>query len=118
RRIKPTYFEAFMNSTLALFRHLHRGGAYAYYHELPTRRSYWYPTNRPLLPPVEPTANWYISVNPSSAIPPCNANGEVKDPPFVRAQKRYICALNCLYGEYDVKDYGSKDAIADHIASA
>jgi hypothetical protein len=37
---------------------------------------------------------------------------------FVRAQKRYIAAINCLYGEFDVKTYGSKEAIAEHIASA
>jgi len=100
------------------FRHLHRAGAYAYYHALPERRSYWYKTSAPLAPPEEAVTNWYISVHPSSAIPPCNAHGEVKAPMFVRAQKRYICAVNCLYGEFDAKIYGSKDAILQHIAGA
>jgi hypothetical protein len=104
--------------TIAFFRHLHRGGQFAYYHALPERRSYWYATDRPLAPPVEALSNWYISVHPATQIPPANAHGEIKDPPYVRAQKRYVAALNCLYGEYDVKDYGSKDAIAQHIASA
>lgn len=107
-----------MNQTLCFFAHLHRGGAYAYYHALPERRSYWYPTDRPIAPPEEATTNWYISVHPSSAIPPCNAHGEIKAPPFVRAQKRYVAALNCLYGEFDVKTYGSKEAIREHIANA
>jgi hypothetical protein len=107
-----------MHSTLAFFNHLHRAGAYAYYHELPDRRSYWYATARPLAPPEEATTNWYISVHPSSAIPPTNAHGEVREPMYVRAQKRYICAINCLYGEFDVKTYGSKEAILQHIASA
>lgn len=107
-----------MNHTLAFFRHLHRGGAFAYYHALPERRSYWYATDAPLAPPEDATTNWYISVHPSSAIPPANAHGEVKEPMFVRAQKRYICAVNCLYGEFDVKVYGSKAAIAEHIATA
>lgn len=107
-----------MKPTLAFFQHLHRGSAYAYYHALPERRSYWYPTSRPLAPPEEVTTNWYISVHPSSAIPPANAHGEIKDPPYVRAQKRYIAAVNCLYGEFDAKTYGSKEAIAEHIASA
>lgn len=107
-----------MDLTIAFFQRLHRGGAYAYYHALPERRSFWYPTSEPLAPPEEATTNWYISVHPSSAIPPCNAHGEVKAPMFVRAQKRYVCAINCLYGEYDVKDYGSKDAIHQHIAAA
>lgn len=107
-----------MNITIRFFQHLHRGGAYAYYHALPDRRSYWYPIGRPLAPPLECTSNWYISVHPSSAIPPTNAHGEIKDPPFVRAQKRYIAAVNCLYGEFDAKTYGSKEAIAAHIGGA
>jgi hypothetical protein len=107
-----------MNQTIAFFQHLHRAGAYAYYHALPERRSYWYSTNRPLAPPEEATTNWYISVHPSSAIPPTNAHGEVKDPPFVRAQKRYVAAINCLYAEFDAKTYGSKEAIQAHIAGA
>lgn len=98
--------------------HLHRAGAYAYFHALPDRRSYWYPTDRPLVPPEECLSNWYFGVHPVSAIPPCNAHGELRPPEFVRAQKRYICALNCLYGEFDVKAYGSKDAILDHIDQA
>lgn len=101
-----------------LLSYLHRGGAYAYYHALPERRSWWYTTDRPLAPPEECTSNWYFSVHPTSAIPPCNAHGEIKSPPFVRAQKRYISAINCLYGEFDVKVYGSKAAITDHIARA
>lgn len=107
-----------MNTTLAFFAHLHRGGAYAYYHALPERRSYWYPTDRPLAPPAECLSNWYISVHPASAIPPANAHGEIKPSHAVRAQKRYVAAINCLYGEYDVKDYGSKEAIHAHIAAA
>lgn len=107
-----------MDPTIAFFQALHRGGAYAYYHCLPERRSYWYKVDQPLAPPEEATTNWYISVHPSSAIPPCNAHGEVRPPEFVRAQKRYVCALNCLYGEFDVKTYGSKQAILDHIEAA
>lgn len=96
--------------------HLHRAGAYAYFHALPDRRSWWYETSRPLAPPGDCTSNWYFGVHPTSAIPPCNAHGEVREPPYVRAQKRYICAVNCLYGEFDVKDYGDKAAILAHIA--
>lgn len=95
--------------------HLHRGGAYAYYHELPTRRSWWFETGKPLAPPAECAANWYFGVHPVSQIPPCNAHGEIKPPRAVRAQKRFICAVNCLYAEFDVKTYGSKDAIRAHL---
>jgi hypothetical protein len=98
--------------------HLHRGGAYAYFHALPDRRSWWYETDKPLAPPEEAISNWYFGVHPTSAIPPTNAHGEVRPPAFVRAQKRYIAAVNCLYGEFDVKTYGSKAAILAHIEGA
>lgn len=98
--------------------HLHRGGAYAYYHALPDRRSWWYKTDAPLAPPVECTSNWYFGVFPTTAIPPTNAHGEIKAPPFVRAQKRYIAAMNCLYAEFDAKHYGSKKAIQTHLAES
>lgn len=98
--------------------HLHRGGAYAYYHALPERRSWWFETRAPLAPPAECTSNWYFGVHPTSAIPPCNAHGEVKPPRAVRAQKRYICAVNCLYAEFDVKVYGSKEAIGAHLEAS
>lgn len=107
-----------MNPTIRFFQHLHRGGAYAYYHALPDRRSWWYPTDKPLAPPESPTSNWYIGVHPCTSIPPTNAHGEVRDAPFVRAQKRYIAAVNCLYGEFDEKIYGSKGAILSHIEGA
>lgn len=102
----------------AFFQHLHRGGAYAYYHALPERRSYWFTTTTPPALPAEVSTNWYFSVYPTSVIPPANAHGEVKAPRYVRAQKRYIAALNCLYGEFDAKTYGSKEAIAAHIEQA
>ena len=100
------------------FAHLHRGGAYGYLHALPDRRSWWFPVDRPLGPPAECTANWYFGVHPCSAIPPTNANGEKREPAFVRAQKAYIAAINCLYAEFDAKTYGSKEAILEHIRGA
>jgi hypothetical protein len=103
---------------MSLLAHLHRSGSYAYFHQLPERRSWWYPIGQPLAPPEEPKSNWYFSVHPCRAIPPANAHGEVKPPPFVRAQKRYIAAINCLYGEFDAKTYGSKEAIEKHIEDA
>lgn len=95
--------------------HLHRGGAYAYFHALPDRRSWWYEVDKPLAPPEECTSNWYFGVHSTTAIPPCNAHGEVKPPRAVRAQKTFIAAINCLYAEFDAKQYGSKEAIAAHL---
>jgi hypothetical protein len=94
--------------------HLHRAGGYSYYHALPERRSYWFPAGAaPALP--SGGTNWYFGVHPCSDIPPCNAHGEIKPERYVRAQKRFICALNCLYAEFDVKDYGDKAAIQAHL---
>jgi hypothetical protein len=107
-----------MDTTLQFFAHLHRGGVYAYYHALPERRSWWYPVGQPLAPPAECTSNWYFGVHPTTAIPPANAHGEIKASPLVRAQKRYIAAINCLYAEFDAKDYGSKEAIQQHLESS
>jgi hypothetical protein len=98
----------------AFLTHLHRGGAYAYYHTLPERRSTWFEAGT--APPLPACGtNWYFGVFPSTCIPPCNAHGEIKAPTFVRAQKKFIAALNCLYAEFDVKAYGSKEAIREHL---
>lgn len=94
--------------------HLHRGGAVGYYHALPERKSLWFPSGK--APPVPRRAsNWYFGVHPCTAIPPCNAHGEVQKSAYVRAQKSFIAGLNCLYAEFDVKTYGSKQAIRDHL---
>ena len=96
--------------------YLHRGGAYGYYHALPDRRSYWFRAgDAPGIPDTSRASNWYFGVHPVNQIPPCNAHGEIKAPRYVRAQKRYICAINCLYAEFDAKQYGSKDLILAHM---
>lgn len=105
-----------MTTTQAFLTHLHRGGAFGYYHALPERRSIWFRAGEaPALP--RRATNWYFGVHPTTAIPPCNAHGEIKDAPYVRAQKAFIAGLNCLYAEFDVKTYGSKQAIRDHLES-
>jgi len=96
--------------------HLHRGGSFAYYHTLPERRSVWYAVDEPpAIAPERARSNLYFSVHPARAIPPCNAHGEVVPPAHVRSQLRFIAAVNCLYAEFDAKDYGSAEAIMAHI---
>jgi RepB DNA-primase from phage plasmid len=98
--------------------HLHRGGAYAYYHILPERRSLWYATrSAPSLAPATANTNLYFGVHPTSVIPPANAHGEVRPPQWVRGQLWCIAAINCLFAEYDEKDYGSLTAILLHLDS-
>lgn len=96
--------------------HLGRGGAYQYYHLLPQRRSYWFEVTRPpTIAPEQAQGNLYFGVHPTTAIPPCNAYGEVVEPPHVRAQLKYIAAINCLYAEFDAKVYGDKPGILRHL---
>lgn len=97
-------------------RHLYRGGAFAYYHVLPQRRSLWYDvSDPPELDPAFAKTNLYFSVHPTTMIPPCNAYGEIAPPERVRSQVRTIAAINCLFAEFDAKDYGSKAAMIDHL---
>ncbi len=98
--------------------HLHRGGAFAYYHVLPQKRSIWYEVgDDPEPEPAKARTNLYFSVHPSRIIPPCNASGEVRPSEYVRSQLRTIAAINCLFAEYDIKDYGSLEAIEEHISN-
>lgn len=100
----------------AFFRHLHRGGQYAYIHVLPAKRSTWYAIDDPLdLNPAHARTNLYFSVHPSRAIPPCNAHGEVVPMHALRSQLPFIAAINCLYAEFDAKDYGDKPGIMAHL---
>lgn len=96
--------------------HLHRGGSFAYYHVLPQRRSLWYEIgDDPGVIPSRARTNLYFSIHPSRIIPPCNAHGEIVKAEFVRSQLKTIAAINCLYAEYDDKDYGSEAAIMAHL---
>lgn len=96
--------------------HLHRAGAFAYYHVLPQRRSLWYAVgDDPGIDPTRARTNLYFSVHPSTCIPPANAHGEVTRPEYVRSQLRTIAAVNCLYAEYDTKDYTDIDGITSHL---
>jgi hypothetical protein len=100
----------------AFLYHLHRGGAFGYYHILPERRSRWYSLEHEVIPDIDRIrTNLYFGVHPVSQIPPTNAHGEVRQPRFVRSQLWSIAAVNCLFAEYDCKDWGSHDAIITHI---
>jgi hypothetical protein len=96
--------------------HVHRGGDYAYLHTLPARRSHWYRVDQ--MPSIYPECcrtNLYFNVHPLAQIPPCNAFGEVRQPQYVRGHIADVAAINCLYAEFDAKDYGSKEAILAHL---
>jgi hypothetical protein len=101
-----------------LLRYLQRGGAYSYYTTFDADGNAcqaWYATGAE--PPALPAGtNVYFGVNPCTAIPKTNKSGEPRRPVNVRARKEYIAALNCLYAEFDAKDFGgSLDETLAHV---
>ena len=91
-----------------LLRYLQRGGTKSYYTTFDAdghASTSWYDSHAE--PPAVPTGtNVYFGVNPCTSIPETNAAGERKPPSKVRGRKAYIAALNCLYAEFDAKDFG------------
>ena len=87
--------------------HLHRGGEYGYWWMLPGKFTHWWPTKAPSLIPTGPV-NVYFGVHPAKA----------KKGPNERARIDDVSAINCLFAELDVKDYGGdKDAVLAHLAT-
>jgi hypothetical protein len=115
-----------LDDTTALFlAHLHRGGAYAFWWTAPDKRSHWWQIGDPA-PIPNGNRNVYFGVNPVTTIPESNSRGvhigEV-DPDTgrivtkegLRSQIPYIAAINCLYAEFDYKDFPSPVAARDHV---
>jgi putative DNA primase/helicase len=95
--------------------HLHRGGDWAYWWIAEGRRSHWWRVGEPSPVPTG-KLNVYFGVHPVTQIPPTNAQGDPMSPERVRAQIQYIAAINCLFAEFDAKDFGgSKQTALTHI---
>lgn len=88
---------------------LHRGSSYAYFWTIEGRQSFWWPIGRmPALPHGK--RNIYVGVHGTTSIPATTPRGEPAEPRALRAQLPYIAAINCLYCEYDAKDFsGDKE---------
>jgi hypothetical protein len=91
-----------------LLRYLHRSGNQSYYTTFDTNgyaRQVWFASDAE--PPAAPTErNLYFGVNPCTGIPATSATtGKPVQPANARASKDYIAALNCLYAEFDAKDF-------------
>src|SRR5574343_1933825 len=94
---------------------LQKGGAFAHYW-IPSRDdgqkySLWYPVNGHV---PEPPANWakqdlYFSVNPAGAT--------VDRSVHTKIHKGDVNAVNCLYAEFDLKDWPDNAALVGHIAT-
>ncbi len=91
-----------------LIRYLQRGGTKSYYLTFDANghaHTTWY--NSGGLPPWPPAdTNVYFGVSPCTAIPATNAAGKPAKPENTRGRVENIAALNCLYAEFDAKDFG------------
>ena len=71
--------------------------------------------------PTQPAAwaaqrrNVYLCVHGCAVIPTTYANDKPAKRHKVRGRLEHIAAVNCVFAEYDAKDYGSKDAILAHL---
>ena len=103
-----------MASTLKLFETLWRGGDYSYYWTTPDKKSHWFPVNQPTQCP-NGNRNVYFGVHPVKEIPTTNHQGEAQKPQFIRSQNNYIKCINCLFCEFDFKDWQTPERIKDHL---
>jgi putative DNA primase/helicase len=108
-----------MDKTTMLFlERLHLGGEMSYLWTKEGTRSYWYPVGKPLPRPNGSARNIYFGVHTTAEIPERNTRGEIAPPEKVRAHNECIDAINCLFSEFDAKDFGgSKPAALAHIKS-
>lgn len=94
---------------------LHRGGTWRYWWTAPGRRSTWFKVDE-LQPLPKGNVNIYFGVHPSAEIPKTDGEGSPKKPESVRSRIATIEAVNCLFGEFDAKDFeGGKPAALTHI---
>ena len=94
------------SETLTLFlERLHLGGEWAYLWTKEGKRSYWYPVGKPAPTVNGPARNVYFGVHTTAEIPQRNAKGEIVKPDKVRSQVDYVDAINCLFAEFDGKDF-------------
>lgn len=94
---------------------LHRGGQWGYWWTIEGRQSFWWEVGKMTALPGG-RRNVYVGVHPTVSIPETNPRGEPAEPRNVRAQLAYIAAINCLYCEFDAKDYGGDKEAARQAA--
>jgi AAA domain-containing protein len=94
------------DQTRALLDTLHRGGAYGFWWTSEGKASIWWHTDKMTSLPTG-RRNIYVGVHPVAAIPETNARGEAAASSAVRSQVACISAINCLFAEYDAKDFGN-----------
>lgn len=115
-----------------LLDYLHRGGTVAHYwtpdsgeiytdqrtgEQKQRRISLWFPVaNRPMVPAAWQAKNVFFNIHPQIAVPEkLNKKGNSIPERYIKAWVSHVQAINCFFGEFDVKDYGNKDAILTHL---
>jgi hypothetical protein len=78
--------------------HLHRGGRFSYWWTSHNKQSLWWPVGDPADVP-EGNISVYFGIHPTNK----------EKLPGERAQNDDIVAINCLYAEFDAKDFGDID---------
>jgi hypothetical protein len=91
--------------TIRFLSHLHRGGEWAYWWTFPGKRSFWWPAGKPAAIPGG-DVNVYFGVHPA-----VSRKGR-----YERTTLDDIAAINCLFAEFDAKDFdGGKSAALAHV---
>jgi hypothetical protein len=85
---------------------LHHGGTHGYWWTLEGRRSDWWEVGK-MTPPPGGKRNVYFGVHPVDVIPTKNRRGADAPSTSVRSHIDSISAINCLFAEFDDKDYSS-----------
>lgn len=116
-----------------LLSYLWRGGQFAHFwtpntgdfvqekngklREIP--RSLWFELSKPRQVPDDwAEKSVHFSLHPSTQIPPKNAQGKKVGPRYVKVQIPYIAALNCVFADFDFKDWADDvQRLTQHIHS-
>jgi hypothetical protein len=89
--------------TQSLVDHLHRGGAWNLFWNGDNHKTHWIPAGKPFVPPQKwlESSNLYFNVNPCSTW----LTKPDKAMEWQSSTNATISALNCLYAEFDGKDF-------------
>lgn len=94
---------------------LHRGGTFDYWWTAEGRQSFWWEVGKPT-PLPNGRRNVYFGVHPTALIPETNRRGEPAESRAVRSRIEHIAAVNCLFAEFDARDFDeSKEKALAHI---
>lgn len=89
--------------TADLLRHLQRSGEWAYFWTLPDKKTTWFEVNHRIPEPPK-SDHVYFGIHPTINK---KENG--------RGSLDIIAAINCLFAEFDLKDFQNEQALTDHI---